>query len=82
MLHLTQMFEPEVEQMALATWPGMAHWAMSGPQGANCMDCAHFNITKGLKIESARCLEYTRVTHRRGKKIPPRTPACKYFVAK
>ncbi len=82
MLHLTQMFEPEVEQMVLATRQGMAHWAMGGPEGAKCADCQHLDLEKGSRLAAARCLEYTRLTHRKGKNVPKWTPACKYFVAK
>ena len=82
MLRLTQMFDPEVERMARETWPGMAHWAMSGPLGAKCMDCRHLDLKKGSRLEAAQCLEYTRLTRRKGKKVPKWAPACKYFVAK
>jgi hypothetical protein len=67
-----------------STVPGMAHWAGSGPAGAKCGGCAWFkSVTRGLGA-STRCEKYSRMMDGRvgAKKLPPDTPACKYFEAK
>ena len=79
MLHLTSLFPPEVECAWLETPPGMAHWAASGPQGARCMECSHFGLKTGSKLESAVCHKYTELMRRKGKKVPKWTPACRHF---
>ena len=82
MLHLTKMFRPDIERARCETSPGMAHWATNGPQGARCMDCRHFDLAKDSKIEKAICLKYTKLMGRKGKKVPKRAAACKYFEAR
>ena len=82
MLHLTSIFDPEVERGRRETPPGMAHWAGSGPVGAKCTDCRHLDLAKDSKIEKARCLKYALLMRRLGKKFSKRTAACKYFDAR
>ena len=82
MAQLSTMFQLEIEHARARTPPGMAHWATSGPQGAQCMDCLHFDLEKDSKIEATICLKYTGLMGRKGKKIPKRTAACKYFEAR
>ncbi len=50
MLHLTSIFDPEVERGRRETPPGMAHWAGSGPPETKCVDCRHLDLAKDSKI--------------------------------
>ena len=81
MLHLTSIFDPEVERGRRETPPGMAHWAGSGPPKTKCVDCRHLDLAKDSKIEKAICLKYKKLIGRAGKKIPKWTAACKFFEA-
>ncbi len=81
-LHLTQMFDPEVERGWSETSSGMGHWAGSGPPGSTCVDCEHLDLAKDSKAEKAQCRKYTELARRPGKKFPKRSAACKYFEAR
>lgn len=65
---------PELEQQRGETYPGMAHWAGSGPQGYCCKDCSQFM--------NDRCMVYTRLIGKPGPKISGYARSCKYFEEK
>jgi hypothetical protein len=80
--HLTTTDE-DLDRMVRRTIPGMAHWAGSGPRGKSCGQCQHF-VEMSIGVgRSTRCHRYETMTGQQGtKKIPVKTPACKYFEAK
>ena len=80
-LHLTQMFDPEVERGWCETSAGMAHWAGSGPTSSTCIDCMHLDLAKDSKAEKAKCRKFTELMRFPGKKFSKRSAACKYFEA-
>ena len=81
-LHLTQMFDPEVEHGYRNTLPGMAFWAGSGPIGLTCVDCEHLDLPKDSKKEKALCREFKRLARVQGRKFSKHSAACKYFEAR
>jgi hypothetical protein len=76
---LTKIFDDVSEDGMEHTPKGMAHWAGSGPPGALCRNCEHFE--KG-KSGMGRCLKYQRMTGLRGKAFTRDCPACKYYEQK
>ena len=78
-LHLTEMFDPEVERGWSETSSGMAHLAGSGPTGSTCVDCVHLDLEKDSKTEKARCHKYKELMRCLGKKFSKRSAACRYF---
>jgi hypothetical protein len=78
-----------VDQQARATYPGMAHFAGTGPHLATCREClfwehgTHDYRAKNGKwrglIEPAACRKFRTFTGQRGDKIPDDAAACKYF---
>lgn len=78
-----------VDTLARASYPGMAHFAGTGPHGSTCRECifwehgphdyrAKNGKHRGL-IEPARCRKYRAITLHQGDKIPDEAAACKYF---
>jgi hypothetical protein len=78
-----------VDTLARASFPGMAHFAATGPHGKTCRECAFFahgphdyraknGKHRGL-IEPATCKKYQQITLRAGAKVPDDAAACKYF---
>ena len=78
-----------VDAFARASYPGMAHFAGTGPHGKTCRECLFFNHGphdyrakngkhRGL-IEPATCGKYRAITLNVGAKIPDDAQACKYF---
>jgi len=77
------------DQLARQTYPGMAHFAATGPRGKTCRECIFWNHGphdyrakngkyRGL-IEPARCKKYQQLTTFEGDKIPDEAAACRYF---
>ena len=62
------------------TYPGMAHWAGSGPF-ATCQLCAHWGgkKEKDKKPKAGPCWKFKRLTGKVGAPVPPEAAACKYF---
>lgn len=84
--HLT---EAPADRMARASYPGMAHFASTGPRGKTCRECVfwahgpHDYRSKNGKyrglIEPAPCRKFQQLTSAPGDKIPDDAMACKYF---
>lgn len=85
-LHLT---EAPVDRFARASYPGMAHFAGTGPRLKTCRECLFYAHDKydyrskngklrGL-ILPASCKKYKQITQQTGDKIPDDAQACKYF---
>lgn len=80
-----------IDTLARASYPGMAHFALTGPANATCRECIFFEHgphdyrAKNGKwpglIEAATCKKYRMITLQYGAKIPDDAPACKYFDA-
>jgi len=79
--HLTST-NPELERAAAKTYPGMAHWAGSGPAGETCGKCLNYGDIGddgGSRIKRNRCLKYYAMMDRVGGVIPAGTAACRHF---
>jgi len=68
--HLTST-NPELEELVRNTPRGMAHWSGTGPADATCGKCRF--------LVKDRCSEFAQMMSKQGGKIPPETPACRYF---
>ncbi len=78
-----------VDALARASYPGMAHFAGTGPHGKTCRECGfwahgpHDYRSKNGKyrglIEPATCNRYRAITMQVGDKVPDDAAACKYF---
>lgn len=77
------------DSLARASFPGMAHFARTGPANKTCRECVFWKHGpydyrakngkyRGL-IEPATCSKYRSITQNEGAKIPDDAPACKYF---
>lgn len=72
-----------------ASYPGMAHFAGTGPKQTTCRECifwAHDQYdyaAKGGKlrglIKPARCKRYQQLTGQQGAKIPDDAMSCRHF---
>lgn len=64
------------------TYPGMAHWAGSGPQGKSCRQCVHWScegyFANGT-IKPGRCVVAARLMAVMTPKVPHYASACRYF---
>jgi hypothetical protein len=78
--HLT---EPNTELALLikATPAGMAHWAGTGPNGATCRECEHYDYfdAKMKRHPNGCVLYYANMRANCKTPIPARTPACWFF---
>jgi hypothetical protein len=89
-LHLTDGYaDPELARQIRSTWPGMAHFAASGPLGATCGQCAFFGYWHTVTnkkgrcqsvYHSNRCAKFRDLTGKRGDPIAPYIESCKYFT--
>lgn len=86
------VLNPDLEDKRRRTWPGMAHWAGTGPTGKTCRMC---NSWTGCGVESGYyanggkhkgavkprpCEKYQELmAGETGPAIPHETQACKYF---
>jgi hypothetical protein len=81
--------EPLLKRQALATHPGMAHFAGTGPDNMTCRQCLHWahhaydyrsktGKYHGL-IKPAPCRKYKAITGKEGDDVPDDAPSCKYF---
>lgn len=76
----------EIDRQQRKTFPGMAHFAGTGPDGKCCKDCLHwYTLSRGgNKIHDTRtdrpCWKYKRMTDDKvDRRIMPGASACKYF---
>jgi hypothetical protein len=77
--------DPDFARLVRNTPPGMAYWAGTGPHGQTCKSCAHFgeipSETRTGLVHRDRCALYQKQSDGHvGPKLPPNTPACKYFA--
>jgi hypothetical protein len=77
------LFEAPADKLARQSYPGMAHFAGTGPQGKTCGSCKYFcaaAISKGRAPDQDYCDKYTVLTHGKvGKRIPKEAEACRHF---
>jgi hypothetical protein len=71
--NLTNTYPAELEAQARQTFPGMAHFAGTGPFATACRDCVFYNN------KTRRCEKYFQLTRRKGASFPNSAPSCKYF---
>ena len=67
-----------LERLIDLTFPGMAHFASTGPGDQCCGGCRHWAGTATRK--QAPCGKYLRLTSRSGRDVPRLARACKYFL--
>ena len=81
-LYLSRL-NPELEEKARLTMPGMANWAEPDSE-ATCGDCDHWHNAADEKENkiTRRCLKFAALMGGVfGPRIPHDTSACKYFAA-
>lgn len=89
--HLT-VTDPALETKRAQTFPGMAHFARSGPEGKTCRHCLSWTgcggetgyyAKKGIyggQLKPRSCVRYrTMMQDEIGPGVPHTAPACKYF---
>lgn len=89
--HLTQT-DPEFEAMRRRTYPGMAHFAGTGPKGTTCRQCKHwdgageqtgyFSKTgkNGGVIKPRSCSKHRELMRgQTGPAIPHNAASCKHY---
>ena len=67
-----------LERLIDLTFPGMAHFAGTGPGDQCCGHCRHWAGTATRK--QAPCGKYLRLTSCNGREVPRSARACKYFL--
>lgn len=78
-----------VDRFARQSYPGMAHFAGTGPHAKTCRECSFFDHSPydyhakngkhhGL-IKPARCKKHRQMTGAQGAKIPDDAAACRHF---
>jgi hypothetical protein len=68
---------------------GMAHFAASGPFGAQCKDCAHYGTYRQVRNKAGDtvktvfhrgcCAMFLRLTGKLGTAVPPQMESCRHF---
>ena len=86
------VLDPVFETKRQRTYPGMAHFAESGPARKTCRDCAlwtgcgqesGYYAKKGRhggSLKPRPCSKYKNMMQSIGPGVPHSAPACKYFV--
>jgi hypothetical protein len=69
-------FRPELFGEPERSYRGMAHLAGSGPLGATCGRCTHWDF---VGSDKGRCEKYSDLTGRAGRPVPTDASACKYY---
>lgn len=87
--HLTAPLGTSWKEAELATVPGQAYFAKTGPSGAVCRQCVawgpkHRRRSPEGYLRPARCRKYVAMRKGQGLDVaaagvPADTPACKYF---
>lgn len=90
--NLTEGYDKAQNDQHAATVPGMAHFALTGPEGLTCRECVSWACAKKYhrdegRLKARRCVEFIRlmrmvgneVTH--GPAVDPETPCCSHFKA-
>jgi hypothetical protein len=69
-----------------ASFPGMAHFASTGPKGATCRECAFWKLPArptSKSNEQRPCAKYTQLMFGKiGKSVPGGAFACRHFERK
>ncbi len=88
--HLTNP-NPKLEEQRRKTWPGMAHFAGTGPEFKTCRECSEWtgcglqdgyyatNGVHGGAIKPRACEKYRTLMSGIGEAVPGNAAACKYF---
>jgi hypothetical protein len=78
-----RLTEPNTELARLIqrTPAGMAHWAGTGPSGATCGKCEHYDYfdAKMKRYPNGCVVYYASMRINCKTPIPARTPACRFF---
>ncbi len=89
--HLT-VIDPALEAKRQQTYPGMAHFARSGPDGKTCRQCEFWtgcggesgyyarNGRHGGGLKPRSCVRYREMMDGIGPGVPHNAQACKYFA--
>src|SRR3954451_9751862 len=86
--YLTPGYSPELAIQIKRSYPGMAHFACTGPFGATCGECLFLGYWQqrrngiGEIVKTERvggCEKYKQLTGKLGPVVPPRADACRYF---
>ena len=71
---------PEVSSMSAQTYPGMAHFAGTGPDNSHCEKCRFFGPGRS---KNKPCNKYTAMMNGiLGPLVPPNAAGCEYFDPK
>lgn len=72
------------------SFPGMAHFAGTGPRGLTCRECRHWHHESfayyartgkwGGLIKPALCAKYKALTGKQGAAVPNDAASCRHFV--
>lgn len=87
------VIDPNTERLRRATYPGMAHFAGTGPKGKTCRECVFWTncglLVKyysksgmyGGTIKPLACAKYKELMRGEiGPAVPHDASACKYFA--
>jgi hypothetical protein len=87
--HLTPTGNARQAKYEERTFPGMAHWATSGPANKTCRECrfwapagdkSYYKRDLHGELKNRRCRKYYNLTHDvNGQSVPHFALACKYF---
>ena len=84
-IKITEHLTPSpIDNKALGTWSGMAHFAGTGPKGTTCRECQHWAFDGYLSttgsLKTTICEKYTRMMNGRvGQRVPHDAPSCRYY---
>jgi hypothetical protein len=90
--NLTKGYDEAQHLQHASTVPGMAHFALTGPEGTTCRECASWACAKKYHrhegwLKARRCVEFTRLMRMVGSEtvhgpaVDPQTPSCSHFNA-
>lgn len=84
---LTEARGPAAAAQEMATVPGMAHFAHTGPEDTSCRQCAlwgsssRFKRDEGGVLKPRRCNKFARLAYGAlGAGVPADTPSCRHFT--
>ena len=78
------LFEAPIDKLARQSYAGMAHFAGTGPEGATCNRCMHYDYDpiKNSGMMERPCKQFQRLTGKLGKSVPALASACRHFEPK
>jgi hypothetical protein len=87
--YLTEGHDPALARLIQWSWPGMAHWAASGPSSTTCGQCSYFGYWQQIhnasgdiistKYRKDCCGRYHSLTGRHGPAVPASAASCRHF---